>query len=55
MAGDPEAKARKSVGRAQADFEVEASEVRRTVSANIQPKLGENFGNTAEIVAVRSH
>jgi len=34
--------------------EVEASEVRKTVSENIQPKLGENFGGTAEIVAVRS-
>jgi len=32
--------------------EVEASEVRKTVSENIQPKLGENFGGTAEIVAV---
>jgi hypothetical protein len=34
--------------------EVEASEVRRAVSANLQPKLGENFGNTAEIVTARS-
>jgi Protein of unknown function (DUF4238) len=33
--------------------EVEASEVRRLVSKNIQPKLGENFGDTAEIVTAR--
>jgi Protein of unknown function (DUF4238) len=35
--------------------EVEASEVRKMVTKNIQPKLGKNFGDSAEIVTARVH